>query len=155
MFQYSWNANELYLFKANIAYALRQYYSQKNQTLLFTSVSTAKLKIWSYYMLCFPLMICRYHICLRVIFRSAPADQRTSSRITRLPESPSTLWSPTQQVPPCIFQRLIWRLPYGEALPSFWLHTEYSQSMDMDIHSAQMMNPVLSFNPYLTPWLFL
>ncbi|GAA6218829.1 angiotensin-converting enzyme 2 [Lates japonicus] len=34
---YSWNANELYLFKANIAYALRQYYSQRNQALLFTS----------------------------------------------------------------------------------------------------------------------
>ncbi|XP_028257888.1 angiotensin-converting enzyme 2 isoform X2 [Parambassis ranga] len=34
---YSWNANELYLFKANIAYALRQYYSQKKETLPFTS----------------------------------------------------------------------------------------------------------------------
>ncbi|KAM7424399.1 hypothetical protein PAMA_000645 [Pampus argenteus] len=34
---YSWNANELYLFKTNIAYALRQYYDQKNETLLFTS----------------------------------------------------------------------------------------------------------------------
>ncbi|XP_029354067.1 angiotensin-converting enzyme 2 isoform X2 [Echeneis naucrates] len=34
---YSWNANEMYLFKANIAYALRQYYEQKNQTLPFTS----------------------------------------------------------------------------------------------------------------------
>ncbi|XP_045888831.1 angiotensin-converting enzyme 2 [Micropterus dolomieu] len=33
---YSWNANELFLFKANIAYALRQYYSQKNEILLFT-----------------------------------------------------------------------------------------------------------------------
>ncbi|KAL6112857.1 ace2 [Pungitius sinensis] len=34
---YSWNANEMYLFKANMAYALRQYYSQKNQTLDFTT----------------------------------------------------------------------------------------------------------------------
>ncbi|XP_029283581.1 angiotensin-converting enzyme 2 [Cottoperca gobio] len=34
---YPWNNNELYLFKANIAYALRQYYSQKNETLLFTA----------------------------------------------------------------------------------------------------------------------
>ncbi|XP_078101680.1 angiotensin-converting enzyme 2 [Sander vitreus] len=34
---YSWDANQLYLFKANIAYALRQYYSQKNKTLQFTS----------------------------------------------------------------------------------------------------------------------
>uniref|UniRef100_A0A673AP47 Angiotensin-converting enzyme n=1 Tax=Sphaeramia orbicularis TaxID=375764 RepID=A0A673AP47_9TELE len=34
---YSWNANELYLFKANIAYVLRQYFSQKNKTLLFTA----------------------------------------------------------------------------------------------------------------------
>ncbi|XP_075934093.1 angiotensin-converting enzyme 2 [Anarhichas minor] len=34
---YSWNANELYLFKANIAYALRQYYSQKNESLDFTA----------------------------------------------------------------------------------------------------------------------
>jgi len=32
---YSWNNNELYLFKASIAYALSQYYSHKNQTLLF------------------------------------------------------------------------------------------------------------------------
>ncbi|KAM8895228.1 angiotensin-converting enzyme 2 isoform 2-T2 [Spinachia spinachia] len=32
---YSWNANELYLFKANMAYALRQYYSQTNQTPAF------------------------------------------------------------------------------------------------------------------------
>ncbi|CAK6970800.1 angiotensin-converting enzyme 2 [Scomber scombrus] len=34
---YSWNANELYLFKTNVAYALRQYYSLHNETLLFTS----------------------------------------------------------------------------------------------------------------------
>ncbi|XP_008402714.1 angiotensin-converting enzyme 2 [Poecilia reticulata] len=34
---YSWNANEMYLFKANIAYALRQYYSQKDQNLPFTA----------------------------------------------------------------------------------------------------------------------
>ncbi|KAM7405919.1 hypothetical protein PAMP_000332 [Pampus punctatissimus] len=34
---YTWNANELYLFKTNIAYALRQYFNQKNETLLFTS----------------------------------------------------------------------------------------------------------------------
>ncbi|XP_032355526.1 angiotensin-converting enzyme 2 [Etheostoma spectabile] len=33
---YSWDANMLYLFKANIAYALRHYYSQKNETLQFT-----------------------------------------------------------------------------------------------------------------------
>ncbi|XP_061596730.1 angiotensin-converting enzyme 2 [Cololabis saira] len=32
---YSWNDNELYLFKATIAYAMSQYYSQKNQTLVF------------------------------------------------------------------------------------------------------------------------
>uniref|UniRef100_A0A087YG60 Angiotensin-converting enzyme n=2 Tax=Poecilia formosa TaxID=48698 RepID=A0A087YG60_POEFO len=34
---YSWNANEMYLFKASIAYALRQYYSQKDQNLPFTA----------------------------------------------------------------------------------------------------------------------
>ncbi|XP_059211362.1 angiotensin-converting enzyme 2 [Centropristis striata] len=34
---YHWNSNELYLLKASIAYALRQYYSQKNQTLHFTA----------------------------------------------------------------------------------------------------------------------
>ncbi|KAF3686611.1 Angiotensin-converting enzyme 2 [Channa argus] len=34
---YTWNANELYLFKTNIAYALRQYYSQKNGNLPFTA----------------------------------------------------------------------------------------------------------------------
>lgn len=56
VFQYSWNANELYLFRANIAYALRQYYSQKNQTLDFTSVPSL---VWKqiFFMLCF-------HLCL-------------------------------------------------------------------------------------------
>uniref|UniRef100_A0A667X0J3 Angiotensin-converting enzyme n=1 Tax=Myripristis murdjan TaxID=586833 RepID=A0A667X0J3_9TELE len=34
---YPWSANELYLFKTNIAYAMRQYYSQKNMTVHFTS----------------------------------------------------------------------------------------------------------------------
>ncbi|XP_071389694.1 angiotensin-converting enzyme 2 [Centroberyx affinis] len=34
---YSWNANELYLFKTTIAYAMRQYYNQKNMTVAFTS----------------------------------------------------------------------------------------------------------------------
>ncbi|XP_061608621.1 angiotensin-converting enzyme 2 [Phyllopteryx taeniolatus] len=34
---YSWNSNEQYLFRASVAYALRQYYSQKNITLLFTA----------------------------------------------------------------------------------------------------------------------
>lgn len=34
---YPWNANELYLFKASVAYALRQYYSQKNETIDFTA----------------------------------------------------------------------------------------------------------------------
>uniref|UniRef100_UPI0037E8EB63 angiotensin-converting enzyme 2 n=1 Tax=Semicossyphus pulcher TaxID=241346 RepID=UPI0037E8EB63 len=34
---YTWNSNELFLFKANIAYALRQYYSQMNKTVPFTS----------------------------------------------------------------------------------------------------------------------
>ncbi|XP_035508344.1 angiotensin-converting enzyme 2 [Morone saxatilis] len=41
---YSWNANELFLFKANIAYALRQYYSEKNETLLFTSENVLSYK---------------------------------------------------------------------------------------------------------------
>ncbi|XP_077419830.1 angiotensin-converting enzyme 2 isoform X2 [Vanacampus margaritifer] len=34
---YSWNSNEQYLFRASVAYALRQYYSQQNNTLLFTA----------------------------------------------------------------------------------------------------------------------
>ncbi|XP_029949257.1 angiotensin-converting enzyme 2 isoform X2 [Salarias fasciatus] len=34
---YPWNANELYLFRASMAYALRQYYSQKNRTIDFTA----------------------------------------------------------------------------------------------------------------------
>ncbi|XP_069381883.1 angiotensin-converting enzyme 2 isoform X2 [Paralichthys olivaceus] len=42
---YSWNNNELYLFKANIAYALRQYYQQKNQTLDFTSENVLTHKV--------------------------------------------------------------------------------------------------------------
>ncbi|KAI3376947.1 hypothetical protein L3Q82_000183 [Scortum barcoo] len=36
-YKYSWNDNEMYLFKSNIAYALRQYYKQKNETLHFTA----------------------------------------------------------------------------------------------------------------------
>lgn len=35
----------MFLFKASVAYALRQYYSQKRQTLLFTSVSCFILRI--------------------------------------------------------------------------------------------------------------
>ncbi|XP_017295385.1 angiotensin-converting enzyme 2 [Kryptolebias marmoratus] len=34
---YSWNDGEMYFFKASIAYAMRQLYGQKNQTLAFTS----------------------------------------------------------------------------------------------------------------------
>ncbi|XP_034535405.1 angiotensin-converting enzyme 2 [Notolabrus celidotus] len=34
---YSWNDNEMFLFKANMAYALRQYYAQMNKTMEFTS----------------------------------------------------------------------------------------------------------------------
>ncbi|CAJ1049466.1 angiotensin-converting enzyme 2 [Xyrichtys novacula] len=34
---YTWNDNEKFLFKANIAYALRQYYAQMNKTMAFTS----------------------------------------------------------------------------------------------------------------------
>ncbi|XP_056134356.1 angiotensin-converting enzyme 2 [Lampris incognitus] len=34
---YPWNTNEMYLFKTNIAYALRQYYNQINLTAAFTS----------------------------------------------------------------------------------------------------------------------
>ncbi|XP_051797280.1 angiotensin-converting enzyme 2 isoform X1 [Acanthochromis polyacanthus] len=34
---YPWNDNELYLFKANIAYIMRQHYSQKNQSIHFTA----------------------------------------------------------------------------------------------------------------------
>ncbi|XP_042345477.1 angiotensin-converting enzyme 2 [Plectropomus leopardus] len=41
---YSWNTNELYLFKANIAYALRQYYRQKNETLSFTAENVLTYK---------------------------------------------------------------------------------------------------------------
>lgn len=36
IFQYPWNDSELYLFRATVAYALRQYYSQQNKVLNFT-----------------------------------------------------------------------------------------------------------------------
>lgn len=36
IFQYPWNDSELYLFRATIAYALRQYYSQQNKFTNFT-----------------------------------------------------------------------------------------------------------------------
>ncbi|XP_057703156.1 angiotensin-converting enzyme 2 [Corythoichthys intestinalis] len=41
---YSWNSNEQYLFRASVAYALRQYYSQKNNTLLFTAENVLTYK---------------------------------------------------------------------------------------------------------------
>ncbi|XP_077568577.1 angiotensin-converting enzyme 2 isoform X1 [Stigmatopora nigra] len=41
---YSWNANEQYLFRASVAYALRQYYSQKNNTFLFTAENVITYK---------------------------------------------------------------------------------------------------------------
>lgn len=40
-FQYPWNSNELYLFRANIAHALNQFYSLKNMTPTFTLVLTS------------------------------------------------------------------------------------------------------------------
>ncbi|KAM3625521.1 uncharacterized protein V6R79_013443 [Siganus canaliculatus] len=41
---YPWNANELYLFRTSIAYAMRQYYSERNETLLFTSENVLTYK---------------------------------------------------------------------------------------------------------------
>ncbi|XP_033492522.1 angiotensin-converting enzyme 2 [Epinephelus lanceolatus] len=41
---YSWNPNEMYLFRANIAYALRQYYSQMNKTIHFTAENVIACK---------------------------------------------------------------------------------------------------------------
>ncbi|XP_020493627.2 angiotensin-converting enzyme 2 [Labrus bergylta] len=41
---YTWNDNEQFLFKANIAYALRQYYSQMNKTMAFTSENVLTFK---------------------------------------------------------------------------------------------------------------
>ncbi|XP_026233431.1 angiotensin-converting enzyme 2 isoform X1 [Anabas testudineus] len=41
---YPWNDNEMYLFKASVAYALRQYYSLKNETLLFTAENVLTYK---------------------------------------------------------------------------------------------------------------
>lgn len=48
-----------------------------------------------------------------------PTEQRISSHMRRLPESLSTWLSPTQSLPLYIFQRNMWRLPYGEAPASF------------------------------------
>lgn len=112
MFQYPWNPSELYLFKANIAYALRQYYSlQKNESLDFTSVYTLSHR--HIIMFSFDWLWLR-HLC-ESASRFSPAEQRTSSHIKRRPESLSTLWSPTQRLPLNIFQRVMLRLPYGEA----------------------------------------
>ncbi|XP_077374818.1 angiotensin-converting enzyme 2 isoform X2 [Festucalex cinctus] len=41
---YSWNSNEQYLFKASVAYALRQYYNQQNNTLPFTAENVITYK---------------------------------------------------------------------------------------------------------------
>lgn len=41
IFQYSWNNNEMNLFKAYVAYALNQYYSLKNETTTFMLVVTS------------------------------------------------------------------------------------------------------------------
>lgn len=44
-FQYQWNDNEMYLFKASMAFAMRQYYLETNGEILdFTSVSN---NFWS------------------------------------------------------------------------------------------------------------
>ncbi|CAL8379460.1 unnamed protein product [Arctogadus glacialis] len=40
---YQWNDNELYLFKTNIAYAMRQYYTSQNKTADFTAED-----VWTY-----------------------------------------------------------------------------------------------------------
>lgn len=61
MFQYPWNPNELYLFKANVAYALRQYYQlQKNESLVFTSVSTLASSHHSVFLLTFDWLWLRH-----------------------------------------------------------------------------------------------
>lgn len=39
IFQYPWDDSEMYLFRATIAYALRQYYSQQNKAMSFTYVA--------------------------------------------------------------------------------------------------------------------
>ncbi|XP_037552775.1 angiotensin-converting enzyme 2 [Nematolebias whitei] len=41
---YTWNDNEMYFFKSSVAYAMRQFYSQKKQTLLFTSENVVTFK---------------------------------------------------------------------------------------------------------------
>ncbi|XP_041797901.1 angiotensin-converting enzyme 2 [Chelmon rostratus] len=41
---YPWNDNEMFLFKSNIAFAVRQYYTQKNQTLLLTTENVLTTK---------------------------------------------------------------------------------------------------------------
>lgn len=101
--QYPWNSNEMYLFKTNMAYALRQYYSQKNQTLPFTSVSPL-LFFFIFMFLLLPLK-------LDSLF--PPADQRTFTPTTKLPGSPFTWPSAAHQVQ-STSRRVIWRLPSGE-----------------------------------------
>lgn len=39
IFQYPWNDGEMYLFRATVAYSLRQYYSQQDRTMNFTYVA--------------------------------------------------------------------------------------------------------------------
>lgn len=62
IFQYSWNSNELYLFRATIAYAMKQYYTSKNESLPFTLVFSST---W-FWILCFPLTNCCYNVCFSV-----------------------------------------------------------------------------------------
>uniref|UniRef100_A0AAZ3PE55 Angiotensin-converting enzyme n=1 Tax=Oncorhynchus tshawytscha TaxID=74940 RepID=A0AAZ3PE55_ONCTS len=43
---YKWNANEMYLFKANMAYAMRQYYLEVNKTNIHTYKETARISFY-------------------------------------------------------------------------------------------------------------
>uniref|UniRef100_A0A8C7T7S3 Angiotensin-converting enzyme n=1 Tax=Oncorhynchus mykiss TaxID=8022 RepID=A0A8C7T7S3_ONCMY len=43
---YMWNANEMYLFKANMAYAMRQYYLEVNKTNIHTYKETARISFY-------------------------------------------------------------------------------------------------------------
>lgn len=102
--QYPWNSNEMYLFRANIAYALNQFYTLKNESTNFTLV-LASTHVMEMFFPCVTVVV--------TFVLSGFTELKMSWRTTRLAESPSIFWSKTQKLPPNIFQGLLWRRRYG------------------------------------------
>lgn len=102
--QYPWNSNEMYLFRANIAYALNQFYTLKNESTNFTLVLTST-HIMEMFFPCVTVVV--------TFVLYGFTELKMCWCTTRLAECPSIFWSKTRKLPPNIFQGLLWRRRYG------------------------------------------